>query len=146
MSTIKIVLKNATIISLLIAGFFFASKLFGFEKNSFLRAFNLLFVGFGTYLAIKENVTKNKELGYFNNFGVGIQTSILAVIISIIGLILYIEVIDPNFFSVLKDTFLIAGKPSIQEFTMTLFIEGIASSVISSFTIMQYYKNYKIAA
>lgn len=146
MPTNKIILKNAIVISLLIAGFFFVSKLFGLEKNSYLRAFNLVFVAFGTYLAIKENVTKNGEISYFNNFGVGIQTSTIAVIVSIIGLILYVEIINPSFFTVLSNSFLIAGTPSIQEFIMTLFIEGIASSVISSFIIMQYYKNYKIAA
>lgn len=143
MSTNKIIIKNALIISLLIGGFFFLTKLFGLEENPYLRFLNLGFVLFGIYLAIKESVYKNKESKYTTNLGIGIRTSVLAVFLSIISVVIYIQFINPDFLTVMNNSFLIGGDLSLAEIIITLLIEGMASSFIGSFIMMQFYKNPK---
>jgi len=142
MSNRKIIIKNALLITVLIGGFFFVSKLLGFADNGFLRFLNLLFVLIGIHQAIKTSIFTNKETKYTTNLGIGIQTSALAVALSIIGVIFYVEVINPDFFTTLQNSFLIGGELSIAEIVLTLVIEGFASSVIGSFIIMQFYKNH----
>ncbi|AUC86609.1 hypothetical protein CW731_00865 [Polaribacter sp. ALD11] len=142
MSTNKIIIKNALLTTILIGVFFLLCKLFGLEENPYLRFLNLAFVLFGIYLAIKESVFRNKETKYTTNLGIGIITSVLAVFLSIIGVVVYIKFINPNFMSVMNNSFLIGGNLSLPEIIITLVIEGMASSFIGSFIIMQFYKNH----
>ena len=142
MSLDKIIIKNAIMIALLIGGFFLISKLVGLEENPYLRFLNLVFVFFGIFMAIKESIHKNGETKYITNLGVGIKTSALAVILSIIGVIIYIQFISPEFLDVMNKSFLIGGNLSLAEIIITLVIEGMASSIIGSFIVMQFYKNH----
>lgn len=136
-----IVAKNAVLITLLIGSYFLLCKTLGLADNPYLRFLNLAFVFFGVQNAIRESIIKNKETSYINNFGTGIRTSAIAVLLSITGVIVYIEIINPNFLAVMNNSFLIGGNLSLAEVVITLFIEGMASSIISAFTIMQLYKN-----
>lgn len=142
MSTKKVIITNALLISVLIGGFFFLSKFLGLADNGFLRFFNLVFVIIGIHQAIKTNIYTNKVTEFTTNLGVGIQTSALAVALSIIGVVVYLEVINPDFMQVIQNSFLIAGDLSLAEIILTLVLEGFASSVIGSFIIMQFYKNH----
>ncbi|QTD38048.1 hypothetical protein JL193_01720 [Polaribacter batillariae] len=142
MSPNKIIIKYAFLTTLLIGGFFFTCKLLGLEENPYLRFLNLLFVVIGIRQAIKTNIFENKETHYPTNLGIGIQTSTVAVILSILGIVVYIKFINPAFLSVMNNSFLIGGDLSLFEIVLTLFIEGMASSVIGSFIVMQFYKNH----
>ncbi|WP_159948530.1 hypothetical protein [Polaribacter septentrionalilitoris] len=142
MNQTKIILKNAVIITLLIGGYFFLCKFFGQENNPYLRFMNLFFVVFGIRKAIMTNIYTNKETKYTTNLGLGIQTSAVAVLLSIIGVIGYIELINPEFLSTMNSSFLIGGDLTLAELFFTLLIEGMASSVIGSFVIMQFFKNH----
>ncbi|QTE22895.1 DUF4199 family protein [Polaribacter cellanae] len=142
MSSSKIIIKHALLITLLIGGFFFTCKLLGLEENPYLRFLNLLFVLIGIKQAIKTNIFENKETNYSANLGIGIQTSVAAVILSIIGIVVYVKFINPQFLTVMNNSFLIGGDLSLAEIVLTLLIEGMASSVIGAFIIMQFYKNY----
>ena len=142
MSQTKIIIKNAILITLLIGGFFFICKFFGLENNPYLRFMNLFFVFIGIRKAIITNIYTNKETKYTTNLGLGIQTSAVAVLLSIIGVIGYIELINPEFLSTMNSSFLIGGDLTLAELFFTLLIEGMASSVIGSFVIMQFFKNH----
>ncbi|WP_298763588.1 hypothetical protein [uncultured Polaribacter sp.] len=137
----QIVAKNALYITLLIGSYFLLCKYLGVADNPYLRFLNLAFVFFGVQNAIKESVLKNEETSYINNLGIGIRTAVIAVLLSITGVIFYIELMNPNFLAVMNNSFLIGGNLSLAEVVITLLIEGMASSVISAFTIMQLYKN-----
>lgn len=142
MNQTKIIIKHAVLITFLIGGFFFLCKLFGLEENPFLRFMNLLFVVLGIRMAIKTNIYENKDTAYITNLGIGIQTSAFAVLLSIMGVIRYIEFINPDFLIIMDNSFLIGGKLSLAEVFISLLIEGMASSVIGSFIMMQFYKNH----
>ena len=103
---------------------------------------NLFFVVIGIRKAIITNIYTNKETKYTTNLGLGIQTSAVAVLLSIIGVIGYIELINPEFLSTMNSSFFIGGDLTLAELFFTLLIEGMASSVIGSFVIMQFFKNH----
>lgn len=142
MSDKKIILKYGILIIALIGGFFFLCKAFDQQDNPYLRFLNLGFVLLGIWLAIKANITNNHVTEYPKNLGIGIRTSAFAVILSIISIVLYIYFINPEFLNEMDKSFLIGGNLSLAEITFTLLVEGMASSVIGSFVIMQFYKNH----
>ncbi len=142
MKEIHIIIKNAILTTVLIGGLFFLSKLLGLHENPYLRFLNLLFVIYGIRRAVKTNIEINKETNYITNLGLGLQTSALAVLFSIIGVVVYIEFIDPEFLLVMENSFLIGGNLSVAEIFITLLIEGMASTFAGSFIVMMFYKNH----
>ena len=144
MTSTKIIINNALLIFAGIVVFFFLMKILGLENVSELRFLNFGFVIWGINRAIKTNIHKNQESLYFNNFSVGIATSVVAVAFTIIGLIIYVDFIDPNLLTILENSSFWGQNLSLGLVVFALAIEGIASSVICSFILMQYYKNYKV--
>ncbi|TCI84391.1 hypothetical protein [Tenacibaculum sp. M341] len=144
MSNNKIILSNALLIFGGIAGFFFLTKIIGLDDVSELRLLNFVFVLWGINRAIKTNIKVNQESSYINNFSIGIGTSVLAVGFTIVGLIFYVGFIDSGLIAVLENTSFWIQNLSLPLIVFALAIEGVASSVICSFILMQYYKNYKV--
>lgn len=140
MSKNKIIFKNAFLITFLIGAFFFISSFFNLADNPALRIFNIFFVFAGVYFAVKENIHKGFDRKYISNFGVGLQTSILSVVFSIVGVLIYSKMINPSFYEVLQNSMLIGKNLNMFEIIFTFAIEGLAISVVSSFMIMQYFK------
>jgi len=145
MTSTKIIINNALLIFGGIVAFFFLMKILGLENVSELRFLNFAFVFWGINRAIKTNMDRNKESQYFTNFSIGAATSIAAVALTIIGLIIYVDFINPEFMTVLEDSSFWGQNLSLGLVIFAFAIEGIASSVICSFILMQYYKNYKPA-
>ena len=63
-------------------------------------------------------------------------------LLSIVGVMVYVEFIDRQFIEAMNNSFLIAGDLDKAEIFLTLLIEGMASSFIGSFMVMQFYKNH----
>lgn len=145
MATNKILLKNAFLIFSGIVLWFLLMKLLGLETRSELRFLNFVFVLWGVHRSIKTNILANGETLYVRNLAIGIGTAALAVGMSIVGLILYVNLFDPGFIALIQESFLWTGTVTMPLISFALFIEGMASSVICSFILMQYYKNYKPA-
>ncbi|MBL4605544.1 MAG: hypothetical protein JKY02_07775 [Flavobacteriaceae bacterium] len=145
MSANKIMFKNALLIFSGIVVYYFLMKLLDLESYSSLRLLNFIFVLWGINNAIKTNIKENGEILYVRNLAIGVGTSALAVGMAIIGLIVYASFINPEFISLVQESFLWGRNLTLPLLVFALAIEGIASSVISSFILMQYYKNYKPA-
>ena len=143
MDTNKIILKNGLLIYSCIVVFFLLMKILGLDNVSELRFLNFLFVFWGVNRAIKQNINFNDQDSYFNNFYIGFGSSVIGIALTIIGLIIYVGFIDPSFITVLENSSLWGKKLSLEMVVFALTIEGIASSVMCSFILMQYYKNYK---
>ena len=144
MTSTKIIINNALLIFAGIVVFFFLMKILGLENVSELRFLNFAFVLWGINRAIKTNIHKNQESLYFNNFSIGIATSVVAVGLTILGLIIYVDFISPSLMIILEDSSFWGQNLTLGLVVFALAIEGIASSVICSFILMQYYKNYKV--
>ncbi|CAM1374449.1 hypothetical protein [Tenacibaculum xiamenense] len=145
MSKNKIIINNALLIFAGIVGFFLIMKFSGLDNVSELRFLNFVFVFWGINRAIKTNIKKNQETLYFENLLIGAGTSILAVGLTIVGLIIYVSFIDGAFLNVLENSSFWGKNLSLPLVIFALAIEGIASSVTCAFILMQYYKNYKVS-
>ena len=143
MGTNQIIIKNALKIVLGIVLYFFFMKFLDLENVSELRFLNFIFVVWGINSAIKSNIINNKDTFYLTNLFIGVSTSVIAVAFTLIGLIIYVSLISPEFIIVLEKSFLWGSHLSLPLIVFAITIEGIASSVICSFILMQYWKNYK---
>lgn len=135
-------LLNGFIIFLGIGIYFFIIDLAGLADEFYLRIFNLFIVAFGVNLTLKQN---NREgiRGYFKNLTSGIVTSMIGAILSVGSLYFYIEYRGgEEYLQSLSEGFLFGGGHlNSAYYTVGLLFESIASSVIISFVLMQYWKN-----
>lgn len=124
-----------------IAGLFLAMKLFGLEHVTVLRFLNVfILAGFSIHVA--KIITKDKgNLDYLSGLFTIFLTNIFALILSLIGLFVYLKYIDSQLLENLKESIWFAGDLTISKVIGAIFIEGAAMAVIISFSVMQYYKN-----
>lgn len=144
METKKIITQQALKIYLSIIIYFFIMKLFGLEKMVELRIFNFAFVLWGVNSAIKQNLFVNLENSYLSNLSIGFATSFFAVLTVTFSLIVYTLVIDPSIIGIMTNSILWGNNLTLGHVVFALLIEGMASSVICSFLIMQYWKKHKL--
>ncbi len=140
----NIIVGNALKIYLGIVSFFLVMYLFGLENITNLRFFNILFVLWGVNSAIKSNLFKNKDSNYISNLLIGFLTAFVAVIMVTFSLVLYLDRFNPEFIEVVGQSLMWGKELTVGMVAFTILFEGIASSAISSFIIMQYWKNYKM--
>lgn len=108
--------------------------------NFFLRFLNIFIVYFGVYRTIKANF-KEGSFGYMKNLISSGFTALIGVALSFIGIIIYIYANGGQpFLDRLAPGFIFNGNPTVAEYCVGLFFEGLVSSVIIVFVSMQYWK------
>ncbi|MBF0693712.1 MAG: hypothetical protein IR153_01480 [Flavobacterium sp.] len=135
-------LLNGFIIFALIAIYFIILEVLGLSNNSFLRLFNILFVGYGVNRTLKGNIDHGIT-GYFRNFISGFITSTIGAILSISALLMYIYFNGGEaFLKEMSTGFLIGGGEvsSYQYVFSLLLFESSAASFIVVYCLMQYWK------
>ncbi len=140
----SIIVGHAFKIYLGIVLFFLVMYLFGLEDITNLRFFNILFVLWGVNAAIKSNLFKNKDNNYFSNLLIGFLTAFVAVVMVTFSFVIYLDRFNPEFLKVVGDSLMWGQELTVGMVAFTILFEGAASSAISSFILMQYWKNYKI--
>ena len=141
MNNIKLSLKYALGIYGALVAYFFIMKLAGLEHVTELRLFNFFIVLGGLYLLLKENMTKNTS-NYFQNLFLGFRTAGLAIVMTVLSLFIYLEAIDPSFMNVLESSMVWGNDLTMFQVSLTIGIEGIASSYLLTYMVMQYMKNF----
>jgi hypothetical protein len=142
----SIEIKHGFLIFLGIGIFFLLMDILGFADKNYLRILNAFIVLYGINKTIKYNFSHgNSE--YLDNLIAGFKTGIIGVVLGIIGLIIFVYLKGgETYLSRLSDTFFFVGKTNIIKYCSVLFFEGIASSLIGSFVLMQYWKDVVIKA
>jgi len=126
--------------------YFFIMELVGLSDKSYLRFLNIIIVIYFVNRTIRQIITAGKG-GYFSNFGSAIITSSIGVVLGIIGLSIYINFWKGiDYVSELSAPIIGIGVEDLTmlEYCFALFAEGLASSVVVSFIIMQYWKNRRV--
>ncbi|MCZ6899890.1 MAG: DUF4199 domain-containing protein, partial [Bacteroidetes bacterium] len=132
----NVAIKYGLLTSVGLITFFLVAKLLGIVYFLELRILNLLFVMIGIFLAIRYYKKNNSNmLTYFQGLGIGMLTTLLAVAVFAIFLVLYLTIIDPALMMYIKENS-VFGR-----YLNPFIIEGFGSGVISTFMIMQYLKN-----
>ncbi len=126
-----------------IAGFFLLMKLFHLEEYNELRLFNFVIVALFSVRLAKLNIIESDKIEYLDGLRTIFFANAIAVVLSIIGLVVYVQIFDRDFIDTFQYGFLYAGDVSLGKVVAALFMEGMASAAIVSFSVMQYYKNVK---
>lgn len=142
----QVEIKNGILIFVGIGIFFLLMDLFGLADKNYLRIFNAFIVLFGIWKTIKTNYA-NGATDYLENLVSGFKTGIIGVFLGIAGLIAFVYIKGGEvYLSKLSDTFFFTGKTNLIKYCAVLFFEGIASSLIGSFAIMQYWKDVHVVS
>ena len=132
---------NGATIFVGISVYFLLMNALGFADVFYLRLLNVLFVFYGVNKTIQMNVTEGKKT-FVSNAVSAMMTSLVGVVLSIIGLIIYSYMKGgDNYVQSLSETFLFGGNPSVETYCISLLFEGIASSVIVTLFAMLYWNN-----
>ncbi|MFT5755216.1 MAG: hypothetical protein ACI924_002470 [Flavobacterium sp.] len=136
--------KNGLLIFLGIGIFFLLLDFLGLADKNYLRILNAFIVLYGINETIKTKVKIGKS-DYLENLFSGFKTGIIGVVLGIFGLIIFIYIKGgESYLDKLSDTFFFGKDTNIIKYCSVLFFEGIASSLIGSFTLMQYWKGIEL--
>jgi uncharacterized membrane protein YcaP (DUF421 family) len=144
MDTKKIIISNALKIYFGIVVYFFVMKILGLENITELRLLNFLIVVWGINSAIKQNLYKNHNNTYLTNLSIGFSTSFFALLAVAFSLIFYITFINNSLLHIMENSNIWGRNLTLGKVIFAILIEGLASSVICTFILMQYWKKYKI--
>jgi len=135
-------LNNGILIFIGIGVYFLTMELLGLSDVFWLRLLNIFIVVYFVNKTIKSNYKEGKS-EYLDNLISGALTSLIGVFLSVAALLAYISMRGGNaYLSHLSENFLFGGgEPSMYVYCIGLFFEGIASSIIITFTLMQYWKD-----
>lgn len=135
-------LNNGILIFIGIGIYFLTMELLGLSDVFLLRILNIFIVIYFLNKTIKSNYNEGKT-EYLGNLISGTLTALIGVVLSVAGLLIYISMKGGDaYLSKLSQNFLFGGgTPSVNEYCIGLFFEGIASSIIITFTLMQYWKD-----
>ena len=135
-------LINGTLIFISIGIYFLIMELLGLSDVFYLRILNIFIVIYFLQKTIKSNYQEGK-MQYLENLISGTLTSLIGVVLSVAGLMVYISMRGGDaYLAKLSANFLFGGgSPSMNQYCIGLLFEGIASSIIITFTLMQYYKD-----
>ncbi len=120
--------------------YFLSMKLFGLEKNFYLRFLNFLIIIVAVYALIK-NELKKPDATYFSSLLKGISMTVVTVLVFLVFLAVYIKFIDPSFIEVMEASQIWGNQLSVAQSSIAIFIEGMASGVVITFAWLQYFKN-----
>lgn len=137
----KLPIKYGALTAVGLIAYFLLMKVFGLETNFFLRIFNFVFIIAGVYLLLNAMFkASDNEFSYFAGLGAGMVMTVTAIIFFLVFLGAYVTYIDPKFMEVLEDSQMWGADLELFEIAFAIFVEGLASGLIISFALMQYFK------
>ncbi len=135
-------LANGFIIFLGIGVYFLILQFMGLSDQFILRIFNIVFVIYGVNRTLTQNHSDGIR-GYNTNFLSAIITSMVGAVLSVAGLLAFIEFKGGKpYLEKLSESFIFGGgELTIHQYCIGLLFESVAASLMVSFCLMQYWKN-----
>lgn len=137
------VLRYGLLMFVCIAVFFLIMRAIGMEGQSEYRFLNILIVAFFSFLMARKIALEEREYNYLNTMFRVFAANVMAVILTVLGLVVYVRGIDPSFAESFDHWVLFAGEKTLISVSGALFIEGTAGGVILTLIVMQYYQYSK---
>ena len=142
---VKKEIKNGYFIFICIGTYFLLMEFLGLSDLFYLRLLNIVFIVYAINDTLQSRIAHGKK-NFVPNALAALITSIVGVSLSILGLLIYSYMRGgDDFINGLSETFLFGGHPSINMYCLTLFFEGLASSVIVTMLLMLYYNDKFVA-
>lgn len=124
-----------------VVAYFLFMKIFGLEKVTELRFFNIIIIAYFTNALARKNAERLVDIGYLNSLGSLFIANCINVAFSVLGLFFYIFIIDIEFLQNFEHGVFFGSHVTLPKVCIAILLEGIAGSVIMSFAFMQYWKS-----
>jgi hypothetical protein len=142
---VKKEIKNGYFIFISIGIYFLLMEFLGLSNLFYLRLLNVVFILYAVNDTLKSRIAHSKK-NFVSNALAALKTSLIGVTLSVVGLLIYSYLRGGDtFIQGLSETFLLGGHPSINMYCLTLFFEGVASSIIVTMLLMLYYNDKFVA-
>jgi len=139
----KNILVYALLTYLSLGAYFLVVESLGYSDQTYLRLFNgVIVLAFMNHF-IKSNFQKGLN-GYLENFRSAFVSTGIAVVLSAISLIVFLNFKDAAYVNSIADGLMLAGAPTSSQIGGAILVEGLASTMIFSFVSMQYWKGVKL--
>ncbi|HLT53032.1 MAG TPA: DUF4199 domain-containing protein [Flavobacteriaceae bacterium] len=124
--------------------YFLILALFGLHTKPVFSLFNTIITGFGIFEVIRHyKLEQGKAFTYANGFTAGMIAGFLATIMFTFFFLLYATEINSGFLAELLEVFNGDYNVHIGLVSFVVAVMGFATTVILTFTCMQYFKNSK---
>lgn len=129
------------IISGILIAYFLILALFGKHTNPAFSFLNAAITAIGIYETVRYyKLELGTDFSYSKGIVAGLISGVVATIVFSIFFLFYITEANDEFITELADTANIGYELSVGLLTFTVAIMGIATTLISSLTVMQYFK------
>lgn len=126
--------------SLLLVSYFSLMKAFGLAHITELRYLNFFILSAGVFYAYYLFRKPGYNIEYFAGAGLGFITTVASVIPFAVFLYTYFTYVDPGLLEIIKSVSKMGEYLTPFTVAGAIVVEGMASGVILSFMLMQYYK------
>lgn len=133
--------KNGFLIFLLLGLFFLIMDFAGLSDVAYLRVVNIAFILYGVNLTLKHLF--EKKANYLKMFASGMMTALFGILLSLVGLFVYMQLSGAEVADYSTTTI---PTTTMSRYFLVLFAEGLSSSIIAVFTLMQYWKSQTVSS
>ena len=130
--------KHGIFVFLMIGLFFLIIDALGLSHIDYLKLVNIIFVFIGVNWTLKNYAKKGGN--YLRLFSAGLVTALVGVGLSILGLFIYLEWILSSY-NLADYSNTMIPSTTLSQYILALFAEGLSSSIIIVFGLLQYWKN-----
>lgn len=141
MKNITLPIRFGLVASGCLIAYFLILSLLGKHTNVFFSLFNGVITGFGIYETIKfTKMREGSRFSYGSGFKAGVTTGVVATILFTIFFALYATELNPSFLGELSEVWSKDYSNFKGIVFFTVFIMGIATSLVLTLTFMQLFK------
>ena len=141
MKKIGLPIRFGLIISGILIAYFLILSLFNKHTNPAFSFLNAIITAFGIYETIRYyKFEQGADFVYSKGIMAGIVSGFVATAVFSFFFLFYITEVNSDFLSELTKTVNVGYDVSVGLVTFTVIIMGLATTVISALTVMQYFK------
>lgn len=142
MKKISLPIRFGIVMATVLIAYFLIISQFDLHDNPLFSLFNVVITGFGIYETIYfTKILQGENFTYANGFTAGLVSGFIATIVFTFFFLFYATEINETFLSRLQDSFHGNYKASIGLISFVVAIMGFATTVVLTFSCMQYLKN-----
>lgn len=141
MKKVMLPVRFGLIMSGILIAYFLVLAMFNKHTNPVYSFFNAFITGFGIYETVRySKLEQGDGFTYSNGIVAAIVSGFVATAVFSIFFLFYITEINPEFIAGLLETTDFSSDVSVGIVTFTVAVMGLATTVISALTVMQYFK------
>jgi len=141
MNKIILPIRFAFAITGSLIGYFLLLSLFELHVNPMFSLFNGVITGFGLFEAIKyRKLELGSDFQYSNGFSTGIVAGFISTLLFSIFMAVYVTEVNTDFLHALLTSWDSHFDISVGAFIFVVALMGLATAVVLTLTIMQFFK------